>query len=93
MTKSELYKRCKDIWLEYDSDVNETISIEDQRWLIENVFRHHPQWGWWNKQGIDHIVVGRSNNYGSPCYYIHFVNPIDKKCADISWVKSINNIK
>lgn len=91
MNKSELKKRCKEIWSSYE--LRDAISEEDQKWLIENVFSHHPQWGWWRKQGVDYMTVGRSKKFGSPCFYIFFTNPIDNRCSDISWVKSIDNIK
>ena len=88
MTKKELNDKCKEIWSSYK--LKEQISIEDRNWLIENIFRHHPEWKWWDDQGVIGISVGRASKFGSPCFYIHFENG---KCADISWVKSISNIK
>lgn len=87
MTKKELNNKCKEIWSSYK--MRDVISNEDKDWLINEIFSNHPQWDWWYNQGITHISVGRSQKFGSPCFYIHFLNG---KCADISWVKSINNI-
>ena len=87
MTKQELNKRCKEIWSSYK--LKTIISDDDKNWLINQVFSYHPNWDWWKDQGVTNISVGRASKFGSPCFYIHFENG---KCADISWVKSINNI-
>lgn len=87
MTKKELNDKCKEIWASYN--LRDKINIEDRDWLIDNIFSHHPEWNWWYDQGVVDISVGRAAKFGSPCFYIHFMNG---KCADISWVKSINNI-
>lgn len=91
MKKTQLINICKEIRDKYN--IKQIISNEDQIWLIENVFRYHPEWEWWNNQGIKCISVGRSNKFGTKCFYIHFINPIDKATADISWNKCIANIK
>lgn len=88
MTKKELNNRCKEIWSLYN--IKEHISDEHKNWLIEKIFSNHPEWNWWYDQCITSISVGRASKFGSPCFYIHFENG---KCADISWVKSISNIK
>ena len=87
MTKKELNNRCKEIWNSYK--LKEIISEEHKNWLIDNVFSNHPEWNWWVNQCITNISVGRASKFGSPCFYIHFING---KCANISWIKSIANI-
>ena len=90
MNKKQLNNKCKEIRDKYN--IKEIISDEDKAWLIENVFKYHPEWQWWEDQGIKYISVGRSSKFGTKCFYIHFVHPIDYNCADISWNKCINNI-
>ena len=90
MKKKELLSKCKEIRDSYKD--KEIISSEDEKWLIDNIFKYHPHWEWWEKQGIKCISVARAD-YGTRCFYIHFIEPIDKITANISWNKCISNIK
>lgn len=87
MNKTQLNQKCREIWGSYKQKSH--ISKDDKNWLINEVFSHHPNWSWWNNQGVKSISVGRSSTFKTPCFYIHFENG---KCSDISWIKSINNI-
>lgn len=87
--KYKLVQECKRIRDKYENGVY--LSSEDQEWLIDNVFKYHPNWDWWYNQGITHFSVNR-DGYRSRCFYVHFSNPEKYSSANISWNKSIRNI-
>lgn len=89
MLKLELIKECKRIRDKYENGVY--LSNEDQNWLIENVFKFHPNWEWWYNQEITHFSVNH-DGYKSRCFYVHFNKPEKYKSANISWNKAIRNI-
>lgn len=80
-SKAELTKICR--YILYNTDV----IVEDKysKFLIENVFKKHPNWVQKRGVGIKHIEV-RNNKYNQKNFYIIRV---DGSETDISFVKSI----
>lgn len=55
------------------------------------VLRHHAEWSWWESQEPTGLWVGNAMG-GTFCFYVDFANPIEKRYADISWRKCLNNL-
>lgn len=89
MTKSQLNERCRSIL--YGGEPYKPISIEDQDWLMNNIFNHHPEKGWFDKKGeVDHIEPRHDKSrFHSLCFNIVFTNG---SIYDISFHKCINNM-
>lgn len=88
MNKKQLTEKCKEIL--YGSAPYKPISWEDHDWLIENIFKFHPKWDWYEKQGVvciqpEHCV----SHYNSLCFHIYFRSG---EKSDISFLKCIKNM-
>lgn len=91
VTKKLLNDVCKCIM--YDSahykHLGESSKLwkEDEKWLIDNIFKYHPNW---NKKGkdIDFVYIDK-NDYGTRSFWIKYK---DGHKDDISKTKCINNM-
>lgn len=87
MTKKEITNKCKEL---RDKYMYKQVEKEDFDWLIENVFKFHPDW---NTYFAPKYVIGMTakhnkNNYCTKCFYLIYA---DGTQEDISWNKSIEN--
>lgn len=89
MTKSQLIERCQSIL--YGSEPYKPISQDDQDWLMNNIFNHHPEKEWFEEKGeFDHIEPRHDKSrYHSICFHIIFTNG---DIYDISFRKCIANM-
>lgn len=65
LTKASKRKICRYILYNTKLEVDKKYG----KWLIENVFKYHPDWDEKQGEGIDHLEVG-PDGYGGKCYYV-----------------------
>ena len=84
MKRKELDNRCR--YIRDITGINNKVSDEDKKWLIDNVFKFHHNW--YNKSlDMDYIYVGK-NMYATVSYWIKYK---DGTSDDISWKQSIKD--
>ena len=87
MTKQGLIKECIRI---RDSYSNRTpITDKDKKWLLEEIFKYHPNWDSKGDKIIDKIIVNNNwSHYNTRCFYIVYS---DNTYDDISFRWCIQN--
>lgn len=87
ITKQSLIRKCIEIRDSYKN--RENLSTEDKNWLLEEVFKYHPNWNNKVQKPIKNIIVNNNwQQYNSRCFFLIYD---DNTYDDISFRWSIQN--
>lgn len=87
MTKNDLIKECIRIRDSYKN--KETLNEQDKEWLLDEIFKYHPNWSEKGNKNIKDIIVNNNwSHYNTRCFYIIYE---DNTYDDISFRWCVQN--